>query len=60
MRYKVISFNGQFSVAPPVPNLTDIMLSFFNELMIFRIVTGLVPVDNDKRSLVTFFLSPYS
>ena len=54
MRYKVISFGGHSSAAPPVPNLTDIMPSFLNELMMFRIVTGLLPVDNDKRLLVTF------
>lgn len=60
MRYKVISFGGQFSVVPPVPNLTDMIPSFFSELIIFRIVTGLIPVDNDKRSLVTFFVFPYS
>lgn len=28
--------NGQLSVAPPVPNLTDITLSFFNELKIIH------------------------
>ena len=38
--------------------LTQIIADFlirtiFKELMIFRIVTGVIPVDNDKRSLVT-------
>ena len=51
MRYKVISFGGQINVVPPVPNLTDMIPSFFRELMIFRIVTGLIPADSDKRSL---------
>lgn len=35
-------------------------LDFFNELKIFRIVTELLPVDNDKSLLVTFFFFPYS
>jgi len=60
IRYKVISFNGQFIAAPPVPTLTDIIPSFLNELIMLRIAAGLFPVDNDKSSLVTFFLSPYS
>ena len=60
IRYKVTSSGGQFSVVPPVPNFTDIMPSFFNELIILRIVTGLIPVDNARSSLVTFCLSPYS
>ena len=60
IRYNVISFKGQFSFVPPVPNLTESMPSFFNALIIFLMVTGLVPVESDRSSLVTFFFSPYS
>ena len=60
IRYRVISCNGAVRAAPPVPNLIDIMPSFFKELRIFRIVTELLPVDNDNNSLVTFLAFPYS
>ena len=60
IRYTVISFSGQSNLAPPVPDLTDIMPSFFSELIRLRIAAGLLPVDKDKSSLVTFSLSLYS
>ena len=60
MRYKVISFGGQFNEVPPVPNLTDIIPSFFNALTIFRIVAGLIPVDNYETKVVTMCVAPYA
>lgn len=35
-------------------------LVFFRALRIFRMVTGLHPVEHESSSLVTFSLSPYS
>ena len=51
IRYKVTSSGGQLSFVPHVPNFTDIMPSFFNELIILRIVTGLIPVDRARSSI---------
>lgn len=59
-RYKVISSRGQFKEVPPVPDFTDSIPSFFRALIIFRIVTGLQPVESASSSLVTRFLSPNS
>lgn len=44
IRYNVISFKKQLRFVPPVPNFTESIPSFFNALMIFLMVTGLVPV----------------
>lgn len=60
IRYKVMSSRAQFNLAPPVPNFTDSIPSFFNALTILRIVTGLQPVESASSSLVTRLLSPYS
>ena len=48
IRYNDISLNGQAIVAPPVPGFIDMIPSFFNELRIFRIVTGLLPADAEN------------
>lgn len=60
IRYSEISESGTARVAPPVPDFTSMIPSFFKALKIFRMVTGLHPVDNDSSSLVTFFYVPYS
>lgn len=60
IRYSEISESGTARVAPPVPDFTSMIPSFFKALKIFRMVTGLHPVDNDSSSLVTFFSVPYS
>ncbi len=57
-RYKVISSRGQFKEVPPVPDFTDSIPSFFRALIIFRIVTGLQPVESASSSLVTHVSSP--
>ena len=41
-------------------DFTSMIPSFFKALKIFRMATGLHPVDNDSSSLVTFFSVPYS
>ncbi len=47
IRYSEISESGTARVVPPVPDFTSMIPSFFKALKIFRMVTGLHPVDND-------------
>ena len=59
-RYSVMSSRGQLNAAPPVPDFTDRIPSFFRALKILRMVTGLQPVESASSSLVTFLSLPYS
>lgn len=61
IRNNVFERNALQTFSQIVPDLLTSMIPlFFRELRIFRIVTGFMPEERDRSSLVTFAFSPYS